>query len=45
MKTAVLASVLAILGASAAPLKRATAPTTTQVLQYALTLENLENNF
>jgi len=47
MKAAIFASVLAALGASAAPLKRQAsgAPTTTQVLQYALTLENLENNF
>lgn len=53
MKAAVLASVFATLGASAMPTaypiyKRAMsmgAPTTTEVLQYALTLENLENNF
>ncbi len=47
MKAAIFASVLAALGSSAAPLKRQAsgAPTTTQVLQYALTLENLENNF
>lgn len=48
MKAAIFASALAALGASAAPLKRQMAsggPTTTQVLQYALTLENLENTF
>ncbi|CAD6575676.1 MAG: hypothetical protein TREMPRED_001470 [Tremellales sp. Tagirdzhanova-0007] len=51
MKTAAIVSALAAIGATAIPTaypiyKRATAagaPTNTQVLQYALTLENLEN--
>ena len=58
MKSAVLATLLAALGATAIPtsypysnraLKRASGtpsgPTDVQILQYALTLENLEKKF